>query len=905
MNKPNKETIIREIARESLDCMEAVATKAQQDVDARQSSGISPFASPHDFNNPIAAENLRKIRDRETQRLKVLSRQPISGRIHFIDDDGNRDTLFITPALANPIPGYKYKFVSYRSESDLASIASLSAGNSGTFYFDGSVQNLFVENSARFDPKKLNGLWDSPNCKIDIIDINELGHFVIESLRELLDGSTKYDETVIEGAHRETIKEMHLLGMSILDRHQDKIFRMPMNTQLFLSGPPGTGKTTTLIKRIGQKTDRDVLEELKDERELARQVEEETQLPHETSWMLFSPTELLRQYVKEAFAREGIVASDDHMRTWDEFRRELARDRLGILRNSSGGGAFIMRQNGNYIKQEASDDIEWYKGFHSYLHNSNLQELTSDAEWLADRSATDLISIGDKLVNEFRATIPKEAFFSHSTRVVANHIDDIQEAIQRRSESVNGILTQSSNILIKDDSDFLDKLRKEVSRLHKIHAQQKVDNDDEDIDQEDEDEEEDQTPEPTVGQPIPESYAIKQLELAWKVLARARAARRSLPKKSRSNDLLTWLGDERLPSKEKISDLGNMLTEQVRLRRFTNPEQRFLRSVTIKYKQFRREMAKESRWYNAEPDKPNDILDQELDLVILASLRTANDILKNYRDSRNAGLPTAGVLANVRYMQRAQILVDEATDFSPTQLACMYEIAHPLMNSFFLCGDINQRLTSYGLKSFDDLNFISSKIRREPINVSYRQTRLLVDLAKHAATISGSKLEDIELPKHLDVYGVSPVWQPNLKETADIAEWLAQRIIEVDRQTDGKSTIAVLLNDEESIEQLATELSENLEEINLPAVACLRGKVIGNNREVRIFDISHIKGLEFEAVFFVDLDQTITKHSDLFPKYLYVGATRAAKYLGITFSGEIPDRVSPLAKHFGADWSKS
>ena len=899
MGKPEKDAIIEEIALESLDCMEKVATKAQQDVDARQSGDITNVANSHDWNNPLASINLRNIRDINLRSLRVLCGRPIIGRVEFIDENDAINTLFITPVEAVKVPGFK--FISYSSDLPLASIGTLSAGEGKTYFFQGSEQHLEVVSSTKFNPEKPKELWDSVNSRIDIDGFN---HFTIESLRALLDDPTKYDEKVIEGAHRTTVKEMSLDGPPMLNVPQDKIFRLPMSMQIFLSGPPGTGKTTTLIKRIGKKTDRNVLEKLKEELALAEQIEEETQLPHETSWLVFSPTELLRQYVKEMFAKEGLVASNDHMRTWDEFRREIARDRLGLLRNSSGRGAFIRRQNGNYIKQEASDDIGWYEKFHSYLHDSNLQDLTSDAEWLADRSATDLSNIGDRLVDEFKAVIPKEIFFSHSARLIEKQIDDIQEAIQRRSESVNSILTQSGNILIRDDRDFVDKLRNEVSRLRTIHAQQKVVDDETDIDQDDEEEEEDQTPEPPVGQLVPESYAMKQLEAAWKILARARAARRSIPKKSRHSDLLTWLGEARIPSREKISDLGSMLTEQARLRRFTRPEQKFLRGVATKYKQFRREMTKERRWYDAEPDKPNDILDQELDLVILASLRTANDLLKNYRGSGNAGLPTAGALGNVRYMQRAQVLVDEATDFSPTQLACMYEIAHPLMNSFFLCGDINQRLTPHGLKSFDDLNWVSSKIRREPISVSYRQTRLLVDLAKHAATISGSKLEDIELPPHLDVYGVPPVWESNLKGTSKVAKWLARRIIEVDQQTDGKSTIAVLLNDEESIEQLAAELSENLEEINLPAVACLRGKVIGNNREVRIFDISHIKGLEFEAVFFVDLDQTITKHSDLFPKYLYVGATRAAKYLGITFSGEIPDLVEPLAKHFGADWSK-
>jgi DNA helicase IV len=151
--------------------------------------------------------------------------------------------------------------------------------------------------------------------------------------------------------------------------------------------------------------------------------------------------------------------------------------------------------------------------------------------------------------------------------------------------------------------------------------------------------------------------------------------------------------------------------------------------------------------------------------------------------------------------------------------------------------------------------------------------------------------------------GLPPIWQTRLSDNATIAEWLTQRIHEIDRMVQKATTIAVLVNEEEHVEPLALELNDRLEEINLSAVACKDGKVVGNDRDVRVFNIQHIKGLEFEAVFFVDLDKTIAQHPDLFSKYLYVGATRAATYLGVTFHGDIPEQIEPLAHHFGQDWS--
>jgi DNA helicase IV len=79
--------------------------------------------------------------------------------------------------------------------------------------------------------------------------------------------------------------------------------------------------------------------------------------------------------------------------------------------------------------------------------------------------------------------------------------------------------------------------------------------------------------------------------------------------------------------------------------------------------------------------------------------------------------------------------------------------------------------------------------------------------------------------------------------------------------------------------------------------------VIGDRQEVRVFDIRHIKGLEFEAVFFVGIDEMERSLPDLFAKYLYVGATRAATYFGMTCGGELPKSMQSLREHLCENWS--
>jgi hypothetical protein len=145
---------------------------------------------------------------------------------------------------------------------------------------------------------------------------------VVQDLLSQLVAAESQKDIIREGQKRAILTSMQLRDQAILDAHQDEIFRLPIDEQVFLSGPPGTGKTTTLIRRLGQKLDSRYLTE--DEAQKVQSAVLSSTIDHSSSWIMFTPTELLRQYVKEAFIRERIPASDSHIRTWEEFRRDAA-----------------------------------------------------------------------------------------------------------------------------------------------------------------------------------------------------------------------------------------------------------------------------------------------------------------------------------------------------------------------------------------------------------------------------------------------------------------------------------------------------------------------------------------------------------------------------------------------------
>ena len=134
--------------------------------------------------------------------------------------------------------------------------------------------------------------------------------------------------------------------------------------------------------------------------------------------------------------------------------------------------------------------------------------------------------------------------------------------------------------------------------------------------------------------------------------------------------------------------------------------------------------------------------------------------------------------------------------------------------------------------------------------------------------------------------------------------WLADRIREIERFVGQLPSTAIFVNTEDNVAPVADALNAALAEHNIQVIACREGQAVGQESNVRVFDIQHIKGLEFEAVFFVGIDQLATLHPALFDKYLYVGTTRAATYLGVTCQGTLPSAIESLRTHFCQNWQQ-
>ena len=348
-----------------------------------------------------------------------------------------------------------------------------------------------------------------------------------------------------------------------------------------------------------------------------------------------------------------------------------------------------------------------------------------------------------------------------------------------------------------------------------------------------------------------------------------------------------------------MRDIGKSLLVQSALRRFVNPVQQYINRIPTRYSRFRRTRQTEKRWYKADGFNPSDINPLEVDVILLTMMRSTNDLVKRAPGLNNTDSPAQTTLERLQRLYRTQVLVDEATDFSPIQLSCMATLSHPSIQSFFACGDFNQRITSWGTRSVEQMKWAIPDIDIQTISIVYRQSLQLNTLARQIVNISGGNVADVVLPDYAENEGVPPVLALHMSnDVSTIAMWLAHRIREIEYFVLRLPSIAVLVNSEEEVFSLASALGYALTDQNIRVVPCPDGQVQGQDSAVRVFNVKHIKGLEFEAVFFIGIDRLAEIQPNLYDKYLYVGTTRAATYLGITCEQEFPSSMAELQELF-------
>lgn len=218
----------------------------------------------------------------------------------------------------------------------------------------------------------------------------------------------------------------------------------------------------------------------------------------------------------------------------------------------------------------------------------------------------------------------------------------------------------------------------------------------------------------------------------------------------------------------------------------------------------------------------------------------------------------------------AHLFVDEAQDLSPAKLAALIGQTGP-QPSVTLAGDTAQRL--FLDNGFSDWRHVLEQLSLahvavEPLRLSYRSTREILALARQ---VMGG-LADAEPPQA--PRSGAPVEAHRFPGAGAAVAFVADALRALFAR-EPRATVAVLARHPEQ----ADRYHEGLRRVEVPMLRRVRAQDFAFRPGVEVTDVRQVKGLEFDYVLVVDVNDATFGRDDESRHLLHIAATRAAHQL--------------------------
>jgi DNA helicase-2/ATP-dependent DNA helicase PcrA len=242
--------------------------------------------------------------------------------------------------------------------------------------------------------------------------------------------------------------------------------------------------------------------------------------------------------------------------------------------------------------------------------------------------------------------------------------------------------------------------------------------------------------------------------------------------------------------------------------------------------------------------------------------------------------PLPGAKGPVAY---EHLMVDEVQDFAPLELAVLLESTSK-ERSITLAGDTAQAIApEHGFSSWtdmlDDLGIPHDRV--EPLRVSYRSTREIVDCALH---VLGPLSGDV---RPVAPRAGAPVESFGFGSAGEASEFLAQALKELVR-AEPLASVAVIARHPEQARLYYDALSA----AEVPSLRLVAAQDFPFRPGIDITDVRQTKGLEFDIVILLDVNEGSYARDEHARRLLHVAMTRAAHQLWITYTGT-PSHLLP------------
>ncbi|MEZ4267289.1 MAG: 3'-5' exonuclease [Myxococcota bacterium] len=235
------------------------------------------------------------------------------------------------------------------------------------------------------------------------------------------------------------------------------------------------------------------------------------------------------------------------------------------------------------------------------------------------------------------------------------------------------------------------------------------------------------------------------------------------------------------------------------------------------------------------------------------------------------------IAPNRRPLRHDHVMVDEAQDLSPVELAVLIDTAGD-RRSVTLAGDVAQKV--HEGRDFQDWRHVLDALELphvdvSPLQVSYRSTRQIMEVA-HA--ILGPLAPD-EMAATTRVG--APVAHLAFGSEGEAVAWLAPALSDLAHR-EPHANIALLTADLDD----AIAWYQALERAEVPWINLISDQDFSFRPGIEVTDIRSSKGLEFDYVVLLGVDGPRFPLRDGARHLLHVGATRAAHQLWIVSTGQ-------------------
>jgi DNA helicase II / ATP-dependent DNA helicase PcrA len=229
------------------------------------------------------------------------------------------------------------------------------------------------------------------------------------------------------------------------------------------------------------------------------------------------------------------------------------------------------------------------------------------------------------------------------------------------------------------------------------------------------------------------------------------------------------------------------------------------------------------------------------------------------------------------------VLIDEAQDLSPVELAVVQGTVSPAQ-SITLAGDVAQRLLMDN--GFTDWATVLadlglSHVAVEPLELSYRSTSQIIDFAN----VVLGPLAPAHKP--VAIRSGSPVDLFRFAHTGDGVGFLGEALRDL-CATEPRASVAVIARYPEQ----ADIWYQGLEKGEVPYLRRVADQDFTFRPGVDVTDVKQVKGLEFDYVVLVEVNDSAYPTDEEARHLLHIGATRAAHQLWVIATGR-PSALLP------------